>query len=85
MKFSRSPISILGNETRGRTDANFLHSLYLMCCLGIMNTVSEHFHYNVSSVFLYCLDVSQSRHVLQFKCGEFSFLAVCNRPCVKVF
>jgi len=53
--------------------------------LGNMNTVSENFHHNLSSVFLYCLDVSQLRHVRQFQCGEISFPVVCNRPCVKVF
>jgi hypothetical protein len=53
--------------------------------LGKMNTVPENFHYNITSMFLYCLDVSQSRHVRQFQCGEFSFPAVCNRPFVKVF
>ena len=53
--------------------------------LGKTNTVSENFHYNISSMFLYCLDVSQLRNFRQFQCGEYSFPVVCNRPCVKVF
>ena len=70
----------------GQTEANFLYSLcYLLCCLGIMNTFSENFHYNISSMFLYYLGVSHSRHVRQLECAVFSFPAVCNRPCVKVF